>query len=59
MKRNSEVSIHTVENGFVVSAYRQHGDFIDRLAFESKKSLLAYLDEHFTSAKKPTFEGEK
>jgi hypothetical protein len=61
MKRNSELSIRPVENGFVIFVYRAHCDSIERLAFESKKSLLAYLDMHFGSTKKAqdTLEEEK
>lgn len=56
MKRNSELAIRPVENGFVVVTYRPMSDATEKLAFESKKTLLAYIDAHFTSAKKPEFQ---
>lgn len=58
MKRDSEIVIRPVENGFVVMAYSPYCDVSEKLAFESKKTLLAYIDEHFNSAKKPEFENK-
>ena len=59
MKKNEMISIISVSNGFQVLPSNNRGECFSlqaQLVFETKKSLFAYLSEHFDEAKEARVE---